>query len=284
VNTLAIRHVLLDAQRTGLERLDAQMLLLLALGRNPNDRAWLLAHDDSLLTPDQATRYAQTCERRLRGEPLAYIAGHKEFFGLDLQVDARVLVPRPDTETLVQWALDTLEVTAAGTSRPLRVLDLGTGSGAIALAIQRSQPATDTWATDASADALAVARTNAMALGLPITFREGRWWNAVPGERFHLAVSNPPYIEPDDPHLQRLTHEPPSALVAGPDGLTDLRDLVLGAPSHLHPEGWLLVEHGHDQAGRVRALFRQAGFANVSTRNDIAGIERCTGGQWLEKP
>lgn len=284
MNAASLRDALLEGQRAGLDRLDAQMLLLLSLGRDPHARAWLTAHDEEPLTAQQQARYAQLCGRRLAGEPLAYITGTQEFFGLMLRVDARVLVPRPDTETLVQWGLDVLDGWVPAATGPLRALDLGTGSGAIALALQAHHRAADVWATDASADALAVADANARHHGLGVTFRQGRWWEAIPGERFHLVLSNPPYIEPGDPHLDRLVHEPLSALVAGPDGLSDLRALVAGAPAHLLAGGWLLLEHGHDQAGQVRALLTQAGFTNVCSRKDLAGIERCSGGQWLEKP
>lgn len=284
MNTTLLRDALQSAQRAGLDRLDAQMLLLHCLGRNVNARAWLMAHDDEPVDTDQQIRYTQLCNRRLSGEPLAYLVGQKEFFGMNLKVDPRVLVPRPDTETLVRWALETMHEPHAKKRAPLRVLDLGTGSGAIGLAVKASEPASDVWASDASADALAVAQSNAQLLNLPINFRQGRWWDAVPGERFALILSNPPYIEPGDPHLDNLRHEPTSALVSGPDGLSDLRQLVQGARGHLQPGGWLLLEHGHDQAGQVRAMLQQAGFAHVASRKDLAGIERCSGGQWPEKP
>ena len=259
----------------GLDRLDAQMLILLALGRDPHDRAWLTAHGDQPLPGDAAAALQALVARRRAGEPMAYLRGEQEFFGLSLRVDARVLVPRPDTETLVEWALSLAPALPAGA----RVADLGTGSGAIALALRSRQPHWDITATDASADALAVARANAERLGLPIRFARGGWLDALPGERFDLLVSNPPYIADGDAHLPALAHEPDSALTAGPDGLDDIRLLVAQAPAHLQPGGWLLLEHGHDQADAVCRLLADAGFEQVDSRNDIAGIARCSGGR-----
>ncbi len=260
----------------GLDRLDAQMLLLMVAGRDPHDRAWLAAHGDEPLSADAAARLEEWVARRRAGEPMAYLRGEQEFFGLSLQVDARVLVPRPDTETLVEWALSlSAELPSAA-----RVADLGTGSGAIALALRSRQPDWRITATDASTAALAVARANAERLGLPLRFAHGAWLAALPGERFELLVSNPPYIAEADPHLPALAHEPGSALTAGTDGLDDIRTLVAQAPGALVPGGWLLLEHGHDQAPAVRALLDQAGFERVASRNDIAGIARCSGGRW----
>jgi len=257
----------------GLDRRDAQMLLLHALGRAPHDRAWLLAHDRDTL-PDAAVRhFAALCARRAAGEPVAYLTGHKEFFGLPLAVDARVLDPRPDTETLVEWAL-ALPLAAAG---PVRVLDLGTGSGAIALAIKSQRPAWRVEALDASSGAVAVAAANAQALGLEVAVRTGHWLDGVM-DTFDLIVSNPPYIADGDPHLPALRHEPLQALVAGADGLDDIRAIVAQAPARLSPGGWLLLEHGHDQAAAVRGLLAAAGLAQVASRADLAGIERCSGG------
>lgn len=271
-----LRETLARLQRDGLERIDAQMLLLLALQRSPHDRAWLMAHDGDALGTDAAARLDALVQRRQRGEPMAYLRGDQEFFGLTLQVDPRVLVPRPDTETLVVWALDVL----GGTPGPARVLDLGTGSGAIALAIKSQRPATAVTATDASEAALAVARANAGRLGLAVGFHAGHWFAAVPGERFDLIVSNPPYIAEGDPHLDALGHEPGSALTAGADGLDDIRAIATSAPRALQPGGWLLLEHGHDQASAVHALLQAAGFVQVASRADLAGIARCSGGQW----
>jgi release factor glutamine methyltransferase len=276
---ITLGQALRQTQALGLERLDAQMLLLLALKRDPNDRAWLLSHDQDPLPPEASVRLIQTGQRRLNGEPLAYIEGEKAFFGLRLKVDARVLVPRPDTEALVEWSLETLKTLP---DQP-RFLDLGTGSGAIALAVKSQQPETQVTATDASAEALAVASSNAQRLGLPISFHQGQWLQAVTGQRFHLIASNPPYIAEGDHHLPALTHEPISALTAGADGLNDLRALIATAPESLESGGWLLLEHGHDQAPAVRDLLCARGFTQVSSRTDLAGIERCTGGQWPER-
>ncbi|MDP1782935.1 MAG: peptide chain release factor N(5)-glutamine methyltransferase [Hydrogenophaga sp.] len=274
-----VRQTLAVLQQGGLDRLDAQMLLLLALQRSPHDRAWLVAHDGDALPADAAARLAVLVGRRQRGEPMAYLRGDQEFFGLQLQVDRRVLVPRPDTETLVNWALE--KVDAANDA--VRVLDLGTGSGAIALAIASQRPTASVSATDASDDALAVARSNAQRLGLPVRFHAGSWLDAVPGQRFEVIVTNPPYIAEHDPHLAALTHEPLSALTAGADGLSDIRTIVADAPHALVSGGWLLIEHGFDQAEVVRGLLQAAGFEQVSSRTDLAAIERCSGGQWPQR-
>lgn len=275
----SLRDTLVRLQRDGLERIDAQMLLLLALQRSPHDRAWLIVHDGDALDAGAAARLEALVQRRQHGEPVAYLRGDQEFFGLTLSVDPRVLVPRPDTETLVAWALEVLN----GLPGPASVLDLGTGSGAIALAIKSQRPTAAVTATDASAGALAVARANADRLGLAVDFHAGHWLSAVPGQRFDLIVSNPPYIAEGDPHLGALGHEPGSALTAGADGLDDIRILVSTAPQALNPSGWLLLEHGHDQAPAVRALLQAAGFEQVGSRTDLAGIGRCSGGQWPQQ-
>lgn len=277
MNTLT--NALRQAATAGLDRLDAQMLLLHALGRSPHDRAWLIAHDSDPLTPEAAARWTALLQRRQQGEPVAYLLGEKEFGGLTLQVDARVLVPRPDTEVLVEWALDVLPPTGSDTPR---LLDLGTGSGAIALTIATRRPDAQITATDACTDALTVAQANARRLGLPVRFAHGAWLAAVPGERFHVIASNPPYIAEGDHHLTALTHEPITALTAGLDGLDDIRQIVAQAPGALQPGGWLLLEHGHDQAAAVRELLDTQGFKAISSRRDLAGIERCSGGQWPE--
>ncbi len=272
----ALRQAQTQSQCHGLTRLDAQRLLLHALARDPNDRAWLLAHDTDPLATTVAEHFQALLARQASGEPMAYLIGEQAFFGLNLRIDPRVLVPRPDTETLVQWALDLLD----NLPQPPTLLDLGTGSGAIALAVKSQRPDATVHASDASQPALALARSNAERLGLAITFHTGNWLGAVPGMRFHLIASNPPYIAEGDPHLSALHHEPTSALTAGPDGLDDIRALVDQAPSCLHPGGWLLLEHGHDQAERVCALLQARGFEPVTSRNDIAGITRCSGGRW----
>ncbi|WP_225783848.1 peptide chain release factor N(5)-glutamine methyltransferase [Xenophilus sp. Marseille-Q4582] len=272
-----LAQALAGAGALGLERLDAQMLLLHALGRAPHDRAWLLIHDDDRLGPDAAGRYRALCTRRAAGEPLAYLVGEKEFHGLALQVDARVLVPRPDTETLVEWALEVL-----APRRTPRVIDLGTGSGAIALALQQARPDAQVEASDASPDALAVAQANARRLGLAVRFRQANWLDGA-ATGYDAVVSNPPYIAEGDTHLAALRHEPLGALASGVDGLDDLRHLVRHAPAHLAPGGWLLLEHGHEQAEAVCALLRARGFGEVQSRPDLAGIARCSGGRWPEE-
>ena len=273
----SLAQALSQAQSLGIERLDAQLLLLHALGRPAEQRAWLMAHDADKL-PAAAQSILDACvQRRAGGEPLAYITGHKEFFGLDLRVDARVLIPRPDTETLVDWALEVLPAHTPA-SEPARVLDLGTGSGAIALALKATRNALQVSALDASEDALNVARENARRLKLDMDFQQGSWLSDV-REKYHAIVSNPPYIAERDPHLNALRHEPAQALTSGADGLQDIRHIIAHASSHLLPRGWLLLEHGFDQAAAVRALLQQAGFANIQSRRDLSGIERCSGGR-----
>ncbi len=261
------------ANALGLARLDAQLLLLHVLGRSEQGRAWLLAHDEDPLEASSQSAFDTLCQRRQAGEPVAYLLGRKEFFGLELQVDARVLVPRPDTETLVEWALEAL----TGLQAP-RVLDLGTGSGAIALALAHRRPDAHVEAVDRSADALAVAQANARRLGLPVRWRQASWLDGA-DTGWDLIVSNPPYIAEHDPHLPALAHEPHAALVAGPEGLDDLRAIVAQARNHLAPGAWLLLEHGWDQAEAVCALLTRAGYTQVQTRTDLGGKARCSGGR-----
>ncbi len=265
----ALRH----AQALGLERLDATLLLCHQLQR---PRSWLITHDDEPLPAATATAYAGDCRRRADGEPLAYLLGEREFHGLPLRVTPDVLVPRPDTETLVDWALERLA--AHGLAAP-EVLDLGTGSGAVALAVAHRWPAARVTATDLSDAALAVAQDNARRLGLQLEWARGPWWQAVPGRRFDLVLSNPPYIAGDDPHLPALRHEPRLALTPGGDGLDAIRAIVAGAPAAMRPGAWLLIEHGWNQAPAVAALLAAAGFAEVQTRHDLAQHPRVTGGR-----
>lgn len=275
-NTIA--QTLAQSQSCGLDRIDAQLLLLHALGRPNHDRAWLITHDADQVPPSVTACMDLLVMRRLRGEPVAYLTGRKEFFGLNLTVDARVLVPRPDTETLVEWGLEVLsEIPSAN------VLDLGTGSGAIALALKKCRPELQVQGIDASRDALEVAQANADRLQLRVLFREGFWLTGLT-EQFGLIVSNPPYIAVNDPHLDALAHEPTQALTSGVDGLNDIRQIVAEAPGHLRPGGWLLLEHGYDQARAVRQLLDAAAFQHVQSRNDLHGVERCSGGQWHPTP
>lgn len=276
---LRIADALAQARAAGVPRLDAQWLLGHHLRHS---RAWLLAHDDTPLPAELAAAWHSLLARRAAGEPLAYLVGEREFCGLRLAVSPAVLVPRPETEDLVRWALELLATAPVGP-----VLDLGTGSGAIALAVKHAlesaRPTRDVHASDASADALAIADANARRLGLPLVLHQGPWWQAVPGLRVALAVSNPPYVAPGDAHLAALGHEPLQALVPAADagtGLADLERLIDGAAPHLLPGAWLLLEHGHDQAEAVRRRLQRAGFEAVSTRADLAGLPRCSAGRW----
>ncbi|KQR45012.1 peptide chain release factor N(5)-glutamine methyltransferase [Acidovorax sp. Leaf160] len=270
---MTVAQALHQAQAAGLPRIDAQLLLLHVLDRTPQGRAWLLAHDTDALPADAGERYAALCERRRTGEPVAYLTGRKEFYGLALDVDARVLDPRPDTETLVDWALEVIAPLPAP-----RVVDLGTGSGAIALALKHQRPTADVTAVDASAAALEVAGANARRLALDVRLHRGHWLHGIDGP-FDLIVSNPPYIAADDVHLAALTHEPLEALASGVDGLDDLRAIAAQAPGRLAAGGWLLLEHGWDQASAVQALLQAAGLTEVQSRTDLAGVARCTGGR-----
>jgi release factor glutamine methyltransferase len=263
--------------QSGLVPLEAQVLLAHALGR---DRAWLAAHATDALARDDAERFFALARRRRGGEPVAYLTGCREFWGLMLGVTPAVLVPRPETETLVEAALARLP-----SDRPLRVLDLGTGSGAIALALAHERPRAEVIATDASEAALAVAGDNAARLGIAnVRFLRSDWYAQLPdGARFDAIVSNPPYVATGDPHLTEgdLPFEPASALLAGADGLSALRTIVAGAPSRLAPAGWLLVEHGYDQAAAARALLEGAGFEALASLRDLAGIPRVAAGRLM---
>ncbi len=274
----SIAQALRQAQAAGLDRLDAQLLLGHLL---QHDRTWLVAHDDQVLSEAVAAAFEDGCRRCAAGEPLAYVIGEQDFHGLRLQVTPAVLVPRPDTETLVDWALALLPTLANASPR---VIDLGTGSGAIALAVAHAHGAAEVSATDLSADALAVARGNAQRLKLPIALTQGAWWQAVAVDaRFDLVLCNPPYIAAGDAHLPALRHEPLLALSPGGDGLDAYRQITTGAPAHLVSGGWLLFEHGWDQADAVAALLRQAGFSRIATRHDLAQRPRCTGGCLLPR-
>ncbi|MEJ2789997.1 MULTISPECIES: peptide chain release factor N(5)-glutamine methyltransferase [unclassified Pseudoxanthomonas] len=258
-------------------RHEAEHLLLHVLGR---DRAWLFAHGDDALPAESAAAFEDLLARRMVGEPLAYLLGQRGFWTLDLQVSPATLIPRPETERLVELALARLPPDHA-----LRVADLGTGSGAIALAIASERPLAQVVATDISAEALDVAGANAQANGIAnVAFRHGSWLAPLAGERFDLIASNPPYIAEDDPHLAQgdLRFEPPSALSSGRDGLDAVRAIVLAAPDHLVPGGWLLLEHGWDQGAPVRALLMARGFIDVATETDLEHRDRITLGRVTE--
>ena len=273
-----VRGALADARARGIALLDAELLLARVLATT---RTALIAGDDRRLAPEEDDRWSSWLARRANGEPIAYLLGEKEFHGLVLEVNADVLVPRPETELVVDWAAELIDVAspAAGASAIPAVVDLGTGSGAIALAIKRLRPAARVTATDASAAALAVARRNAKRIGLAVELVDGSWWAAVEARRFDIAVSNPPYVAAGDPHLAELRHEPVMALTPGGDGLDALRAIAAGATDHLFAGGWLIVEHGFDQGAAVRDLLAEAGLVAIETRCDLAGLERATAGR-----
>lgn len=256
-----------------LPRLEAHLLWQRVLGV---PRAWLIAHDADSLEPAKIDAYRTLEARRLAGEPIAYILGHREFFGRDFLVTPAVLIPRPDTELLVECGLRAIRDV-----REPHVLDLGTGSGIVAVTLALERPDARVRATDQSAEALDVAQKNARVLGAKLLFSFGNWYDTELGsKRFDLIVSNPPYIDARNAHLGRgdLRFEPRDALTDGADGLRDLREIVRGAPDHLSPGGILCVEHGWDQAAAVRSLFLRQGFADVASERDLSGIERVTRG------
>ncbi|MFT3761264.1 MAG: peptide chain release factor N(5)-glutamine methyltransferase [Pseudoxanthomonas sp.] len=257
-----------------MDRAEAELLLAHAAGR---DRAWLFAHAADELDDDQADRFAALVARRVAGEPVAYLTGRRGFWTLDLEVGPDTLIPRPETERLVELALARLPA-----DRPARVADLGTGSGAIALAIAAERPLAAVVATDASKAALAVAVRNAQRNDVAnVWFRRGSWCEALGRERFDAIVANPPYIADGDPHLREgdLRFEPASALSSGADGLDAIREIVRDALSHLAPGGWLLLEHGWEQGEAVRALLHAAGFVDVATERDLEDRDRVTLGR-----
>jgi len=251
-----------------LEPREARLLLAQATGFSV---ASVIAHPERELPADAEAKFLDYAARRARGEPIAYILGVKEFYGLPLAVNPAVLIPRPETELLVELALR---------ANPASLLELGTGSGAIALAVKRHLPAARVVAVERSAAALAVARRNALKLGLEVDFQHGLWFEPVTGERFDLVVSNPPYVAVGDAHLAQgdLRFEPRSALVAGADGLESIRAIVRDAPGHLNPGGQLLLEHGLGQDAEVRKLLHEAGLEDIATWPDLAGIARVSGG------
>ena len=266
---MKIAEALRQARAAGVARLDAQRLLEHHAGR---PREWLIAHDDETLDAATVIAFTADLQRRGAGVPLAYLVSEREFHGLALRVTPAVLVPRPETELLVDWALTLLPPRA-------EVVDLGTGSGAIALAVAHARPDACVTATDASPQALAVAQANAERLALAVEGIAGSWWQPLAGRRFDVALSNPPYIAGDDPHLAALQHEPRAALTPEGDGLAALRAIIAGAPPHLKAGAWLLLEHGFDQAPAVQRMLADASFQAVQTREDLAGLPRVTGGR-----
>jgi release factor glutamine methyltransferase len=275
----SIAGQLADARRrlaaAGIEPagLEARLLVGQLLGMNS---AALIAHGDRVLSPEQTGAIGQLVGARVAGRPIAYLLGSREFWSLPLQVDERCLIPRPETELLVERALQRIP------EGPARVVDLGTGSGAIILALKVERPGIEAWGNDASAGALALAAGNARRLDLPVHWFQGRWLQAVaPRPLFDIIVSNPPYIDPADPHLERgdLRFEPRAALVAGDGGLADLKAIVRQGRKRLRPGGWLLLEHGFGQGHAVRTLFAEQGFAEIATHRDPGGQERVTEGR-----
>jgi release factor glutamine methyltransferase len=274
----ALKHaqqLLLDSDSPAL---DAEVLLCLVLGVN---RAYLRTWPERELTPEQWKQFQALIARRQAGEPIAYITGTREFWDMTLKVTPATLIPRPETELLVELALERIPIDTL-----VQVADLGTGSGAIALAIARERPQARVVATDASEAALAVARENAEALGVAnVVFCLGHWFEALthePHAKFHLIASNPPYVHPQDPHLQKgdLRFEPASALASENAGLADIEEIARGAREHLHPGGWLLLEHGYDQAEAVTRLLMGLGYRKVETVGDLAQRERVSLGWW----
>lgn len=276
----------LEEATTSIGKVDAQAIITFLLGV---DRAYLIANPTRVLTESEDARVDLLVAQRSMGQPIAYLTGQREFYSRDFAVGPDVLIPRPETETLVEAALARLAphsavpgaANAATARDPISLLDLGTGSGAIAITLACERPDLSVTATDASESALAMARANAMTHGRAIEFVRGEWYDPLAGRRFHLIVANPPYVAAGDPHLTQgdLRFEPEQALTDGSlDGLGSIRAIVQGAPGHLKPGGWLLLEHGYDQAQAVRGLLQAAGFKRLVSIEDLAGIPRVAGG------
>ena len=266
----SISNVLASGVADGADRLDAELLLCHSLGV---ERAHLHAHPERELAEAELAHFRNLLARRREGVPVAYLLGRKAFWSLSLKVDERCLVPRPETELLVQWALE------LPLPQDARVGDWGTGSGAIALALAAERPGWQVLATDIDPGVLELARENGHQLGADnVRWQVSDWGAQLDGERFHLVVSNPPYVAEGDPLLEELRSEPGVALVSGPGGLEALESVVAASADRLLSGGYLLLEHGCDQGGQVRELLRKAGFGGVSTRRDLAGLERATGG------
>lgn len=270
-----MRRVAELLQASGVSVAEARALLAHRTGRA---REWLIAHPEHEIDAETAASFLADAARRRRGEPLAYLVGEREFYSRRFVVNPGVLVPRPETEVLVRLAVQR----AAGLPAP-GVLDLGTGSGCIGITLALEMTGAAVVASDISGAALEVARANAKNLGARVAFVQGDWYAAVQG-RFDLIVANPPYVAPADPHLAELKYEPAQALAAPDQGLACLRRIVAGAPPYLNAGGWLLVEHGYDQAAAVREMFAAAGFDTISTTRDDAGIERVTSGRHRQAP
>lgn len=256
-------------------RLEAQILAARALGVG---RAWLIAHDQDVLTADQAEAVEKLVASRAQGEPVAYILGEKEFYGRLFRVTPDVLIPRPETELLVETALQHLPERI-----PCNILDLGSGSGAVAITLALERPFAEVVAVDQSAAALSITQGNARRLGADnVDCIEGNWYAGLGVKKFDMIVSNPPYVAAADSHLDAgdLRFEPRQALASGEDGLDDLRVIIAGAPAHLVDHGWLFVEHGYDQSAEVGELLRQHGFGQTCSRHDLAGLGRVSGGCW----
>jgi release factor glutamine methyltransferase len=268
-----VQSLLRDGTGAALDPADAELLLAHALGRS---RSWLYAHRDDPVGPADADRFLALLARRAAGEPVAYLTGRRGFWSFDLRVTPDTLIPRPETELLVELALARLPA-----ATDLHLADLGTGSGAIALALAHERRRARVVAVDVSAGALEVARANAVELGLAnVEFRLGDWLAPLAGQCFDLIASNPPYIAEGDPHLDDLRHEPAPALSSGRDGLDAIRTIAREAPAHLLPGGWLLLEHGWDQGEAVRGILVAAGFADVATDRDLEDRDRVTSGRW----
>ena len=280
MSVVTLSKLLTDAARrlaviSETPRLDAEVLLAAVLERS---RSYLHAWPERMPEPEQIAQFMAWLERRCAGEPMAYLLGRREFWSLELDVTPDTLIPRPETELLVELALARLPV-----DRPVTIADLGTGSGAIALALAVERPLARIVATDQSSAALAVARRNAQRLDIRhVEFREGDWCAPLGNERFDLIAANPPYVAAADPRWRQgeLRFEPPAALVSGSDGLDALRVIIAQAPDHLKPGGWLLLEHGYDQGEAVPALLRERGFDTVSDHRDAAGLNRTSSGHW----
>ena len=260
-------------RRAGIDRGEAETLLGHVL---KVDRAWLFAHADEWVCEAAALKFQHLVEARRKGEHLAYLLRYRDFWTLRLSVNQHVMIPRRETEHLVEWAIECIDAGAT------RILDLGTGSGAIALACKAERPATEVWGIDSSKDALACAEANGRSLGLDVRWVVSNWFGALPTAEWDLLISNPPYIAANDVHLTQgdLRAEPSSALVGGATGLEAIERITEEAPPFLTMGGWLLFEHGYDQSLTVQAALRARGFANIATRSDWSGLARLTGGQW----